>query len=972
MRRTSRTGSARVRSGRLCALAPLVVLVVLATALARATPAEAANTPALCDGLAVTIAGTAGRDVLGGTTERDVIAAGEGDDLVDGGGGDDVICGGNGNDVLAGGEGNDVVLGENGVDDLFGDAGEDRLAGGNGADRLSGDAGDDTISGDNGGDDLEGGSGGDSLDGGNGPDRCATGETYTTCENVLAASDPLTALGEAGPGTVRVASREGVRVEIESNGGIRPWDLEVNVDPVAMRTVRDALASPAYDFTLPRGTPAFERARITIPYDESRLGTFPESELRIHTLDETTGLWLEAGDDQVVDTLNDTVTVTVTHFSVYAVVKLDDQGWARYWASSPARCIPIDDPDAPGALAIDFVFVLDESGSMTSNDPAGLRKTAAKQVVDRLAEISDLDRVGVVSFNTTARTRIALTSLVVSSNVTAIKAAIDAVIASGGTNIGAGAERGIDELTRDAPAGRPRVMILMTDGIGFYSDTTTTRAAAEGIVIYTVGLGSGIDEALLRRIAAGTGGRYFSAPSADDLVAAFEEIGEVIRDDGTDTDRDGLTDCEEENGMLSTWGMFDEHLDPTQNEAFVGDRLVTSDPNDPDTDDDGLTDGEEMRGLDLSEPLDLRDFEATRDEYAFLIEAGITKYFIMRSDPRDPETDGDGLSDFSELHGNEGADGRTYRTRADRWDTDLDGANDRLELELGTDPTFPDANELGIPGLPRFTLFQPFEPPPVVVGRWDFGGGGAQFIEYNRSPVGYSAPSFDCVINCEEIRAEAERRPGGSWCWLPWSNCSSVDDRARDIVREAVAAQRIFAEDGSFRSDFTGEQGVAECALTHSVPDECDAIYDDAPNSAEPGESFDEAIATMLMTVPGGYRPKDLCGGPSGRGGTYRLIDPVTGRVRYVGQTNDLARRRLEHANNPRFRDLDFEIRHRTDNYQTRRGLEQRDYNDNWGDVPIGTAQGQGSLNGQRPMASRRADYDWRLELAQTFLDLCL
>ena len=129
-----------------------------------------------------------------------------------------------------------------------------------------------------------------------------------------------------------------------------------------------------------------------------------------------------------------------------------------------------------------------------------------------------------------------------------------------------------------------------------------------------------------------------------------------------------------------------------------------------------------MRGLDLSEPLNLRDFEATREEYAFLIEAGITKYFIMRSDPNDPETDGDGLSDFSELHGNLGADGRTYRTRADRWDTDFDGANDRLELELGTDPLFPDANEFGIPDLPRFTLFQPFEPPPVVLGRWDFSG----------------------------------------------------------------------------------------------------------------------------------------------------------------------------------------------------------------------------------------------------------
>ncbi len=33
-------------------------------------------------------------------------------------------------------------------------------------------------------------------------------------------------------------------------------------------------------------------------------------------------------------------------------------------------------------------------------------------------------------------------------------------------------------------------------------------------MIYTVGLGFGIDEPLLRRIATGTGGRYFSAPSA--------------------------------------------------------------------------------------------------------------------------------------------------------------------------------------------------------------------------------------------------------------------------------------------------------------------------------------------------------------------------------------------------------------------------------------------------------------------------
>ena len=951
----------------------LVALVVLPLALVT-DRASGASQPPTCDGLAVTITGTSGADVLSGTPGPDVIAGGHGDDLIDAGAGNDVVCGGNGGDVIAGGGDDDVLFGENDVDVLFGDAGRDVVDGGNGDDRVSGDDGTDTVSGSHGDDDLDGGFDTDGLDGGLGADMCAAGEQYTACENVASTPDPLGATGPAPPGRVRASAREGVKVEIVSNGGIYPWDVAVDVDPVAMRMVHDVLASPAYDFSVPADAPPFESATITIPYAADRLGGFPEGDLRIYTLDERSGLWVSAGSSQIVDTTNNTVSVTVQHFSVYAVLKLDDQGWARYWANTPARCIPVGDPGDPGALALDLAFVLDESGSMQWNDPQGLRRVAASEVVRRLAEISEFDRVAVVSFQSFSRTRIGLTPLTTSFGVDAVIAAINAVGASGGTNIGAGVSRGIDELVRDAPAGRPRVMVLMTDGVGSYNDAITQRAVDEGIVIYTVGLGFDLDEELLQRIAAATGGRYLSAPSAEDLLAAFDEIGRVIRDDGTDTDNDGLTDCEEENGMLSTWGMFDTSLDPTQNDPFVGDRIVTSDPNDPDTDDDGLTDGEEMRGLDLDEPLDLRDFEATRTEYAFLIEAGITKYFIMRSSPNDPETDGDTLLDVDETkNGVRGKDGRLYFTRADRWDTDLDGANDWLELQLGTDPTFPDANELGIPGLPRFTLFQPYDPPPIISGRWDFRPDPAVFIQYNRAPVVYAVPTFDCVNNCEEVRAAAEARDGGSWCWLPWSDCKSVDERARDIVREAVAAQAIFNEDGTFRGDFTATQGVAECAQTHSNPGECNdrAVIEAAPNDAQPGESFDSAIAQMLMNIPGGYRPKDLCGGGASRGGTYRLVDDA-GRVRYVGQTNDLARRRLEHANDPRFRDLSFETRYQTDNYQTRRGLEQRDYNDLWGDVPIADAQARGSLNGQRPMAGNRSDYDWRLDLAQTFLDLCL
>ncbi len=56
---------------------------------------------ATCFGLAVTIVGEAGGDVLRGTARRDVILGGDGDDVIDGRGGDDVICGGDGADILA-------------------------------------------------------------------------------------------------------------------------------------------------------------------------------------------------------------------------------------------------------------------------------------------------------------------------------------------------------------------------------------------------------------------------------------------------------------------------------------------------------------------------------------------------------------------------------------------------------------------------------------------------------------------------------------------------------------------------------------------------------------------------------------------------------------------------------------------------------------------------------------------------------
>ncbi len=117
-------------------------------------PAEAAPT---CDGLRVTIKGTAGNDRLVGTRRADVIAGVGGNDTIEGNGGNDHVCGGPGNDLITGAEGNDRLRGQGGADTIDGGPGNELIVGGGGNDILFGAGGDDSIAGNAGDDHLESG-----------------------------------------------------------------------------------------------------------------------------------------------------------------------------------------------------------------------------------------------------------------------------------------------------------------------------------------------------------------------------------------------------------------------------------------------------------------------------------------------------------------------------------------------------------------------------------------------------------------------------------------------------------------------------------------------------------------------------------------------------------------------------------------------------------------------------------------------
>lgn len=120
---------------------------------------------ATCRGVAVSIAGTAGNDVITGTGGRDVIATFRGNDTIASRGGRDLICAGRGADRVVAGGALDRVFGGAGADRLFGRGGPDVLRGGAGRDVLKGNRGSDRLRGGRGIDRCRGGAGADSIRG---------------------------------------------------------------------------------------------------------------------------------------------------------------------------------------------------------------------------------------------------------------------------------------------------------------------------------------------------------------------------------------------------------------------------------------------------------------------------------------------------------------------------------------------------------------------------------------------------------------------------------------------------------------------------------------------------------------------------------------------------------------------------------------------------------------------------------------
>ncbi|HEY2344100.1 MAG TPA: VWA domain-containing protein [Chthoniobacteraceae bacterium] len=203
------------------------------------------------------------------------------------------------------------------------------------------------------------------------------------------------------------------------------------------------------------------------------------------------------------------------------------------------------------ASGVDMILALDCSGSMAALDfkidgqPAS-RIDIVKSVVSKFIDARPNDRMGVVGFAGAPYlvSPLTLDHDWLQQNLERVQ--IGAV--EDGTAIGSAIALGVNRL-RDQP-GKSKVIVLLTDGqnnMGKIMPETAAQAArALGVKVYTIGAGVrgdapvpvtgsdgrqhlvmakvDVDEDMLKRIAAETGGKFFRATDTQSLKQIYGEI----------------------------------------------------------------------------------------------------------------------------------------------------------------------------------------------------------------------------------------------------------------------------------------------------------------------------------------------------------------------------------------------------------------------------------------------------------------
>ncbi len=389
-------------------------------------------------------------------------------------------------------------------------------------------------------------------------------------------------------------------------------------------------------------TSEFDTATLTFTIDKSKLGETEFANLMFLWYNEEENDFVEL--ETTLDEENSTVSITTTHFSKYMVI--DKYKWFEAWAvefdynptggASGAPTIPVK---------YNTVLAIDCSGSMDWNDPISIRSginsaydalhpytcnriTAAEGFIKYM---NSNDETAIVLFTDSANTASSMTT-----DKETLKLALQKMYSNGGTSFSAALNASIKQIEsaeKISNGANKNRIILLSDGDD--NDSASRRNAAiqmcndKYIEVYTVGFGSANDT-ILQNIADKTGGKYYKALNAQDIVDIFAKFGYMDDFDMTDTDGDKLPDAVETAGIRLQNG-----------------NIIYTNPVKSDTDGDGLLDGEEIDPTPCVKVM----LEFARDpSFVGPPAPKSVYYFKMYSDPTvdNSDSDYDGIEDSEE------------------------------------------------------------------------------------------------------------------------------------------------------------------------------------------------------------------------------------------------------------------------------------------------------------------------------------
>lgn len=443
-------------------------------------------------------------------------------------------------------------------------------------------------------------------------------------DEVRLGTDPLTAnrtFEEVASNDYGIDGQD-VVVEVRTNvSGDQVGTLSIN--PVS--TAENPSISPLIPGFIDYGVDItidgdIDNAQLTFKYDSS-IGKIGEDfQPRIYYFNETTQLLEEIPDQTVTDGV---VSVTIQHFSTY--ILLNKVEFDKVWETEIKP--PLSDGESSEEAALDIMFVIDYSLSMEENDPDQLFKQLAEEFINKLRD--GLDQAGAVKFIRRATLVSELTT-----DKTSVVEAINGIKydngrgSYSGTDGSTGIKKALEEL--ETSESKYQYIVFITDGedngYTYSYDTLISTAKESSVVIYTVGMGSA-NENTLKKIANGTGGKYYHATtdvSSDDLInldEVFKDIEAETVDLTADLNNDKIPDYYNEmikNGSLVLNNGSREFIGRDFNYDENGNLCA-------DFDGDGILNGDELR----------------------IISNG-SVYMVKISDPMMVDSDGDGYNDNTE------------------------------------------------------------------------------------------------------------------------------------------------------------------------------------------------------------------------------------------------------------------------------------------------------------------------------------